>query len=224
MPPLGFFIVLAAIAAFGIYSWRKDQQRKQALQEWAAGRRWRYAAKGLRDLRTRFAGLKILDRGHSRGSGNAITGNLDGHEAICLDYKYVTGSGKNRTTHRIGMVILDCGFPTIPLLIRREHAFDKVGEFLGADDIDFESGEFSRKFYVKSNDRKWAYDIIHGRTMDYLMQAPAVSIEFGMGEIAVYRNGYNDPARHEEALAVARRMLDLIPDYVIKQMKGGSKP
>ncbi len=221
MPPVGIIVILAAIAVFGIFVWRKEQQRRQALLAWAAARRWRFQRKGLPDLRSRFPGLKILDRGHSRSNGNVITGTVDGREVLCLDYKYVTGSGKNRSTHSVGMVIMDCGFPTIPLLIRREHVFDKVGEFLGADDIDFESVEFSRRFYVKSNDRKWAYDIIHSRTMDYLMQAPALNIEFGMGAIAVYRSGYNNPAQHEEALKVASTMLDLIPDYVVKQMVSG---
>ncbi len=221
MPPLGFFVVIAVIAVFIVISWRRDRQRREALTAWAAARGWRFSKQGPPRLHTRFPGLKILGRGHSRSSGNVITGSIDGHDVTCLDYRYVTGSGKSRSTHPIGMVVLDCGFPTIPLQIRREHAFDRIGEFLGADDIDFESAEFSRRFYVKSNDRKWAYDIIHSRTMDYLMQAPKLDIEFGMGEIAVYRAGHNSPAQHEEALAVARAMMALIPDYVIKQMKGG---
>ncbi len=223
MPPSIIFTILAAIAVFGVFAWRQDQKRREALVTWATGRGWRYNRSGLKTLRSRYPGLKILDRGHSRSNGNVISGQLDGHDVLCLDFKYVTGSGKNRSTHRIGLVIIACGFPTIPLQIRREHAIDRIGEFLGADDIDFESAEFSRKFYVKSADRKWAYDIIHSRTMDYLMQAPSLNIEFGMGEIAVYRSGYNNPTRHEEALEMAREMLALIPDYVIEQMKGGPR-
>ena len=38
-------------------------------------------------------------------------------------------------------------------------------------------------------DRKWAYDVIHTRTMEYLLQAPSFTIEFGFGEIAVYKTG-----------------------------------
>ncbi len=220
MPPIGIFVILAAIVVFGIFTWRQDKKRREELVAWAAGRGWRFDRKVSRSSGNRYPGLKIFDRGHSRGRGNVITGQIDGLDVVCMDYKYVTGSGKNRSTHQYGMVILDCGFPTIPLQIRREHAMDRIGEFLGADDIDFESAEFSRRFYVKSADRKWAYDIIHSRTMDYLMQAPDWALEFGMGEIAVYSSGYNNPAQHEEALAMAKKMFDLIPDYVIKQMKG----
>lgn len=220
MPPIGFLLILLGFAAFGIYTWRQDRKRREKLVAWAAGRGWRFRPAGVGNLKQRYPGLKLLDRGHSRGNRNAVSGRLDDRPVLCCDYRFVTGSGKNRTTHRFGVVIMETGFPTIPLLIRRENALDRVGEFLGVDDIDFESAEFSRRFYVKSADRKWAYDIIHGRTMDYLMGAPAVSIEFGFGEIAVYSRGWNEPGDHEQALEVARRMLALIPDYVIKQMKG----
>ncbi len=222
MSPIVIIVILAAIAIFGIISWRQDKRRREELIAWAAGRGWRFNRKGRKHLEGRYPGLKILSRGHSRKSSNLISGQFHGYAAQCMDYKYVTGSGKNRSTHSFGLVIIECGFPTIPLLIRREHAVDRIGEFFGADDIDFESAEFSRKFYVKSNDRKWAYDIIHSATMDYLLQAPKWTIEFGTGEISVYGSGCNKPQQHEEALGVAREMLNLIPDYVLQQMKGKS--
>jgi hypothetical protein len=133
---------------------------------------------------------------------------------------FVTGSGKNRTTHRRAVVIVELGFPVIPLVIRREHALDRVGEFLGLDDIDFESAEFSRTFHVSSSDRKWAYDVIHTRTMEYLLQAPPFTVAYGMGEIAVYKNGRLQPADCDAALKVARTMIELLPDYVVARLKG----
>ncbi len=216
-----FILLFLAIGvAIGVIAWRQEQKRREALLLWAHGRGWRLNSSGQRDWHKKWPGLKVFDRGHSQGSGNIVTGTLDGLDVACLDFKYVTGSGKNRQTHRRGVVILDCGFPTIPLQIRREHAFDKVGEFLGKDDIDFESAEFSRRFYVTSSDRKWAYDVIHGRTMEYLLGAANFDIEFGFHEIAVYRAGFNQPPQHEQALEMALALYRLIPDYVIKQMKG----
>ena len=63
--------------------------------------------------------------------------------------------------------------------IRAEHWGDKLVQAIGFDDIDFESAEFSRKFFVKSPDKRWAYDVIHQETMDYLLQAPDAAVEFG---------------------------------------------
>ena len=49
------------------------------------------------------------------------------------------------------------------------------------DDIDFESDEFSRKFYVQSSDRKFAYDVLHPRMMEFLLQTtpPMIDVEGG---------------------------------------------
>ncbi len=220
MAPVFVLLSIAALGVLGVFLWRKEQARLAALREWAAGRGWSLDRDRSKGWEKRFPGLKVLDRGHSRSGGNVIAGQAGGRPTTLLDYRYTTGHGKNQHTHRIGMVILNCGFPVIPLHIRREHAFDKVGEFLGADDIDFESAEFSRRFFVKSSDRKWAYDVIHVQTMEYLLGAPRVEIEFGFGEIAVFRQGFCDADRYEELLEVASTLYRLIPDYVVEQMKG----
>ena len=49
----------------------------------------------------------------------------------------------------------------------------------GFDDIDFESAEFSKRFYVKSPDKRFAYDVVHPRMMEFLLdrKAPCVDIE-----------------------------------------------
>ena len=41
-------------------------------------------------------------------------------------------------------------------IVRPEHVFDRLASFLGFDDIDFESVEFSKRFMVKFADRKFA--------------------------------------------------------------------
>jgi hypothetical protein len=141
---------------------------------------------------------------------------------VCFDFQYTTGSGKNRRTHNHGVAILELEHPVIPLSIRREHVFDKVGEFLGADDIDFESAEFSRKFFVKSPDKKWAYDVIHARTMEFLMQnAGPFSIAFGHNEIAVIKTGRCEPDQYEKAVKLGWGLYDLIPEYVLQELRGG---
>jgi len=213
------FIILGVIAV-GVYAQYRDRQRRKALAAWAQSRGWQFRSGKIGRLHTEYPGLKLFDRGHSRTAKNVITGESKGQVVRLMDYTYVTGSGKNRSTHNIGVVLMKTDFPVIPLTIRRENPLDRVGEFFGADDIDFESAEFSRKFYVKSNDRKWAYDVIHQRTMDYLLKAPSYDIAFGTFELVVTKNGFFSPEGYQEALAVAGTLYDLIPDYVIQQMKG----
>ena len=213
--------VIAAAVVVGVLGWRQEQRRLRLLLHWARNRGLLRREGKQRDWHQRYPGLQVLQRGHSRKSTLTLEGEIDGRRVVCLDYVFVTGSGKNRTTHRRALVIVETGFPVIPLTIRREHVFDKVGEFLGHDDINFESAEFSRTFHVSAADRKWAYDVIHTRTMEYLLGAPHVTIAFGLGEIAVERTGRLQARHCREALKVAHTMIEFIPDYALTQLKGG---
>ena len=214
-----FFIILAVI--FVVFFLRQEKKRKERLQAWAQRNNWTLQPGKVKDLDRKHPGIKLFDRGHSRSGDNVITGKFKGLPVTCMDYNYTTGHGKNRQTHRHGVIVLEVGHPLIPLQIRRENAMDRVGEFLGADDIDFESAEFSRAFFVKSADKKWAYDVIHSRTMEYLMGIPRYfSIEFGTQEIVVHKSSRSEPEQYEKAVALARDFYDLIPTYVMEQLKG----
>lgn len=219
--PIFIVIIILGIAVFGFLSWQQDKKRREALRLWAKQKGWHLTHSRIRSLHRDYPALKIFQKGHSRNARNVIKGDFHERPVTLMDYTYTTGHGKNRSTHNRGVVILACDFPTAPLFIRRENPLDKVGEFFGADDIDFESSEFSRKFFVKSSDRKWAYDVIHTRTMDYLMKIPSIfTIEFGFGEIVIYQNGRCGTDNYEKALEMAWDIHELIPDYVVRQMKG----
>jgi hypothetical protein len=219
--PIVIVIIILAIGVIGFLSWQQDKKRREALRLWAQQRGWRLAPLKIKSMHRDYPALKVFQKGHSRYAKNIIKGELNGRPVMMMDYRYTVGHGKNRSTHNRGVVILACDFPTVPLFIRRENPLDRVGEFFGADDIDFESSEFSRKFFVKSADKKWAYDIIHTRTMDYLMKTPSCfTIEFGFGEIAIYQTGWCGTDNYEKALEIAWDLHELIPDYVVRQMKG----
>ncbi len=222
MHPIVMVLIVLALITLGIVFWYNDQKRQEAIRAWVHQRNWKISRDKRKGWDRELPGLKVFGKGHSRWGKNVITGTFHDRPITLLDYNYTTGHGKNRSTHRVGVAVLHCDFPTIPLFIRRENPFDKVGEFLGMDDIDFESVEFSRKFYVKSSDKKWAFDIIHTRTMEYLLSAPSFTIEYGFAEIAVYRNGWCNAEKFEEALDVVWNLYNLTPDFVIQQMKGSS--
>lgn len=221
MPAPLIILLILAVIVLGIFAWRHEQKRLAALRAWAAKRNWTIDPCGHTHWHEDYTGLKLFDKGHSRRGKNIISGDYHGCSVTLLDYQYTTGSGKNRSTHNRGVVLLKTDFPTIPLLIRREHAFDKVGEFLGMDDIDFESAEFSNTFYVKSPDKKWAYDVIHARVMEFLLKAPKrYTIEYGYGEIAVYKSGHFGADSYPLALRFLHRLYELTPDYLIREMRG----
>ena len=216
-----FFLVVVALGAAAVWSWQQDQKRLERLRAWALRRGWRAWPGGEGGPLYEHPGLSLLERGHSRRCDCLIRGRSGEQPLDLFDYRYVTGHGKNRTTHRYAVAILTLPFPVKSLRLRPENAFDKVGEFLGAEDIDFESAEFSRRFFVSAKDRKWAYDIIHARMIEFLLAAPAGwSLEMGSREVAAFRSGRAEPALHEEAIALLEGVRERIPEYVIRQQKG----
>ena len=219
--PWIFILLLAVLGTIAVLMWRREMQRQDALRVWAFERGWRVGPGGPGGPLYEHPAVTLLDRGHSRRSGCLITGELEGQPLQLFDYQYVTGHGKNRTTHRCGVAILNVPFPVRPLRIRPENAFDKVGEFLGADDIDFESAEFSRRFHVSADERKWAFDVIHTRMMEFLLKAPpGWALEFGSDEIVAFRRGYARQADYEAAIMLLKGVRALIPEYVIRQQRG----
>jgi len=160
-------VILAGIV--GYYFWKK---RLQALARLAASLGLEFSRYDLFALPERLAFLGLFDAGHSRVASNILYGSREGAKVYLFDYRYVTGSGKNRQVHRFNCCVVETGMDFPRLWIRRERWYDKVAAVVGFDDIDFESAEFSRKFFVKSSSKKFAYEVIHPQMMEFLLQAP----------------------------------------------------
>lgn len=169
----------------------------------------------------------LFQRGHGRRADNILHGEINGREVKCFDYIYKTrsGTGKKRRehTHHVTCLLLTPPIPFQPLSIRPETFLDRVGEFLGLDDIDFESDEFSRRFFVKCRDKRFAYDIIHARTMELLLECGKVHVEAQGHSILFYYSGrLRVPDNVEPLIRRGLKFVDLTPDYLIEQVKGMS--
>jgi len=219
-----FIWMAVAIGALLICAYWAGRKRQRELSEWAHNHGLNYDKSKCDGVGLEFADLKCLQRGHSRYAYNVMTGMWQGAAITAFDYHYATGHGKNRSDHRFSAVVILAPLPLQPLLIRREHFFDKLTEFFGFDDIDFESAEFSRKFYVKASDRKWAFDVIHQRMMDYLLSGPNVSVEFGFSAIVAYGSGKFKPSKFSEAAQFISGIIERFPDYLVRQQEALAQP
>jgi hypothetical protein len=212
-------IMLAVLGVVAVVAWNiyDSRQRRQLLQTWARAKRLTFAPGRDGRIDNEYPGFKCLRQGHSRYACNVVSGRLGDLEVKAFDYHYTTGHGKNRRHHRISALVARSPLQLKPLYLRRENVLDKVTEFFGLDDIDFESAEFSRKFYVKAEDKRWAYDVLHQRTMDYLLQAPEFAVEFAWGHVIAWRSHRFAPADFEAAAELIQGILDRLPDYVKDQ-------
>jgi len=218
MAVLGMLAV--AILIFG--SLWFSAKRKKELASWASNAGLAFAPSPDRSYDNRYPAFGCLRRGHSRYAYNIASGTWNGRWLEAFDYRYVTGHGKNRSTHTFSAIIVRTDLSLKPLHIRSENAFDKLTEFFGADDIDFESRQFSREFHVKSPDKKWAYDVLHQRTMEFLLSQPKYAIEFDTQSIICWRNRRFDSPMRESAISVVEGILDRLPEYLIREQQKGA--
>jgi len=203
-----------------IAAWFSAKRRKE-LAAWAEGKGLAFRPGRDTGFDERYRTFGCLRRGHSRCAHNIVEGDWKGRRVTAFDYRYVTGSGKSRQTHHFSAIVLRSNVALKPLRIRSENVFDRVTEFFGLDDIDFESAEFSREFHVKSSDKRWAYDVLHQRTMEFLLSMPRFSIEFDDRHVIAWRNRRFDVETFESAIAIVEGILDRLPEYVVRQQGGG---
>jgi hypothetical protein len=111
------------------------------------------------------------------------------------------------------------------LFIRRENLFDKVAGFLGFDDIDFESAEFSDRFIVKSRDKRFAYDVLHPRMMEFLLDGAPPTVEFRHGQCCLnFGEKCWSPAEFAGVFAWAGQFYALWPQHVTSSLIEGIEP
>jgi hypothetical protein len=220
-PPHFLFILILAVAVvIIIFSVLQSAKRRKALEAFALEHGMVFDRAKNRHVDNNFPTLKCFHQGHSRYGCNFIRGTWERRGFIGFDYHYTTGSGKNRSHHSFSCVMLSSGVLLKELFIRPEGFFDKVTEFFGYDDIDFESAEFSRKFYVKAPDKRWAYDVLHARTIEFLLNQPKFTIQFAPDCALARLQRKFKPEEFAQAAEVLRGILDGLPNYVLEQQGG----
>jgi hypothetical protein len=165
----------------------------------------------------------LFSHGHSRRAYNVCFGTIRGMNIRAFDYKYTVGSGKNSHTYYFTALIVRANMTFDRLFIRPERFFDKVAAAVGFDDVDFESAEFSRKFFVKAENKKFAYDVIHPRTMEFLLSCQTLNVETNASNL-LFHHGKKLPVPEVDALLDnAEQFISLIPQYLRNDRTTGVK-
>ena len=232
MAPLVVLIIVAVLLVGGVVAYLgylAEKKRREAMAGLAARLGWYFDPSKDRSHDEEYAHFEIFRRGHSRAAYNTLTGDveIDGRRWAAkmgdFIYKVTRHTGKTTTTqtYRFSYLILHLPFTSVPnMLVRPEGMFDKLAGAFGFDDIDFESAEFSRRFHVKSSDKRFAYDVIDPRMMEFLMAGdpPTVDIEFGRCCLSDGRRRW-EPDQFERQLAWARAFFDRWPDHVTARLE-----
>jgi len=214
---------LMAVAVVAYVLWVVERKRRETLQAVAGQLGLQFDPRPDRGLHRAY-GHSVFRKGHSQKGTNNLFGSLAlaGYriQVRMGDFRYVTGHGKNRRTHQISYALFHLPFVGTPdLLIRRENLGDKLVGGMGFDDIDFESEEFSRKFWVKSGNKRYAYDVIHPAMMEFLLAHTTPHVEI-VQDVCLVLEGWRrwDPDTFEGAAGWFQAFLEHWPEHLTERL------
>ena len=217
----GFIVVLICVViaiAWGIYAGKK---RRDAMSQLAERLGLRFSHERDYQLAKQYAFLDKLDQGSNRYAYNVLEGEYKNRPVRIFDYHYETYSrdskGRRQTHHHhfsFFILNLEKSFPE--LTIAKEGFFSKIAQAIGFDDIDFESHEFSRRFVVRSSDRKFAYDFCNAQMIDYLLGAQEIELEVDAASLALAFSRCLKVEEIEPRLHQLIEIRGLMPNYVFE--------
>lgn len=156
--------------------------------------------------------MSLLQRARGRFS-DAMVGQMGGFQVGVCDYTY--GNGKNSVTQTVTCFSQDAELP--PFELRPENIFDKIGDVLLHNDIDFDSNpEFSRRYHLRSPDENRVRMLFNPGLLGYLEQIPHDKkwhVEASGPSLIIYRYRFpvkadDVPVLLQETSAIARTILD----------------
>jgi hypothetical protein len=214
------FILFAIVAiAAGIYGSIQAKKRREGLFVLAQRLNLQFNPQSDYALPDRFSFFKEFDNGSNRYATNILSGTYREHNVLAFDYHYETHStdshGNRQTEHHwFSFVTLNMPAAFPGLNIRREGLFTKIAEVFGYQAIKFESAEFSKNFCVRSDDKKFAYDVCNAKMIEYLLANQDLSIEIENQVLALVFNTRLSVEQFDLDLDRLMQVRTRLPDYL----------
>jgi hypothetical protein len=185
-PVLGILAVLAVAGGIVYLAWWVEKKRREGMQRAATAMGFSYLEE---DPGILAVPLPLMNRGHSRKARHVLTGELAGYPVRVMDYSYVIGGGKNRTTHRQTVALFPKGGEGLPSFeLAPENFLHKLGQVFGYQDIDFPQNEdFSRQYLLRGGNEEEIRRVFSGETLAFLAGKPGWSVQVGGASMALFR-------------------------------------
>ena len=216
-------VVFVAIAIFAaVAGAMAARKRREAMLLLAQRLGLRFDPNHDRGMASRYRFLDKLRSGSNRYAYNVLSGSYRGHDILAFDYHYETHSsdskGRRQTHHHhFSFFILHMPKAFAELTVAKEGFFSKIAQAVGFDDIDFESHEFSRRFCVRSKNKKFAYDVCNARMIEYLLANQDLTLEIEGPALGLYFARRLRPEDIEHNLLRLIQVRELMPDYLFSE-------
>lgn len=215
-------LVVTVLVVAAVFAILHERKRRQALRDQARQLGLRLSEGRDRALSQRYEFLKGLRSGSNRYAQYVFSGRYRDEQVTIFEHHHETRSGgKHPQTHHHWqtVTVLDMPWRCPELTIAREGFLSKIAQAVGYEDIDFESHEFSRRFVVRSADRRFAYAFIHPRVMELLLARIQLlgHIELEHRTLALIRQGRLNPNGIADDLGFLVDLRGLVPDHLLSE-------
>ncbi len=226
---LGCCVFLFGIIFLGVFIWKKEQERKQALRRVASELGLNYQEHDSYNIANRYRYLTPLKRGQGeRYAFNVLQGNYRNYGVLIFDYHYATYHHTKRgtkTSHHYfsaAILYLSKNFPE--LIMEPEGLFDKLKQGLGWEDIDLDNITFSKEYMVKCQSKKFAYDIFTPRMMELVLHVGPLSMEIERDTMLIHFSERLTPQFIQAQLDILAALRDLFPAYLFEEERTPLSP
>jgi hypothetical protein len=184
---LVIIIVMALLVFF--YTRKSNQKRAEAIKHQSQIMDFAYQEKVERGSTEIVYSLSLFLQGHSRKTTNIMSGNYNHLPVTIADYQYVTGSGKNSSTHKQTFFIINSAKIKLPVFkLQPENMLHKIADIFGQHDIDFESyPQFSKQYHLKGEDAAAIRALFLDSIINYFESHPGLTIEASDNNFLFYR-------------------------------------
>jgi hypothetical protein len=217
-------LIIAVVVAVGAIMYFQHKARQKKIAEFAAfaaQRGWRYTERD-RSLADRFLG-EPFGRGHGRNAEHVLRGEHRGRQVMAFEYSYkeTHGSGQDRRTDTYTHTVVALSLPSDkPMLqIGREGFGRKLLGFVGVRDLQLESEQFNETFHIKTDNDRFAYDILHPRMMEWMLadeRALSTPFRFERGDLMTWDRDKIDLRKVQWMLEYLCDVVDQVPSFVWK--------
>ncbi len=182
-------LVIGIIVAVSVYNARMQRLRREAIEKFAAESGLTFSSEDTEQFRTRLLEFQFFKEGRAQRVFNLLRAEAEGVRLSVFDYQFTIGSGKNQSTHRQSVLVVESSSLHLPpLTVRPESLFDAIANVFGFRDIDFEdSPEFSRRFVLKSPSEVLTRKLFDAEVFQFFVERRDVALEANDSRMVYYR-------------------------------------
>lgn len=217
--PVALFLLSIFAAVFWVVDHFRGQRHRKAYAAFAKLHGWEFSQRTFA-YNSRFVSAPFGE-GEKPRQTDVLRGNFSGLDCATFTHRYELKSD-NEGKHgeflfQVTLVELPVTLPRLELI--PESMAQRVAKTFGAQDIDFESAAFNRRWRVRANDRKYAYDLLDPRMLERLIQpdAEGAMIRIEGGAIMTWQAGRVGLDGLAGRLSVLTAIARRIPDHVVRE-------